>query len=730
MTEVALALLTDDGTSIGMLRCATLLGHKSTDLAEGVDALTGGQSARIREAHSYRFEVEPADEDMTIAQIQPSELFERDKAHLGRLRPGEAVGRVPVAVRLGDGRVGHAVLDVRASKLEHETEYRQMLRDIADLAVDALLQGFAPSTTAFQSDGGTSATLLFQRFAVLHHSLRDPTLQSAVQLVLRSPHNAWTVTSEELPPGYPIPANPRTARRLVRDRPRRPWPESPLSALSSLPRQVFVDRYEPSVDTPPNRAIKWILAGWRDLAASVLEVNQRGNTEPSRRGAGEARWAIDLLDEWLAAPMFREISQLTAFPTSNQVLLRREGYREVLRAWSLTGSGLDLAVDLDEALHASQRSVAMLYEYWVYLQLADAMGTIGGKSKMAELFEVVNGGMALVLKTGVHHELQWKMSIDGRDLEIGLHFNRHFGRKPDPGSWAAAMRPDVSLRVGPATGALDVDAAALAVWVHFDAKYRKDVKVVPIDDEVQELEVTAELEQLGVSKREDVLKMHAYRDAIRQTAGAYVVFPGDSEQQLSVWDELLPGVGALPLRPSADGQAAFGARAMRAFLHTLLDHVANQATRHERLRFWSEQIRTGAHVEDRPDEPSLFLDDPPADTPVLIAQDHTEEEVEALMQEERYLLPPGVRSRSSQDVEFVIVPSRRPGMTLLVRRTGGWQPDTTGRLSCPVGPVPDAPEWVALLPLATTRAEAGHPEGDVVATTWVALIAQATKLRG
>ena len=35
------------------------------------------------------------------------------------------------------------------------------------------------------------------------------------------------------------------------------------------------------------------------------------------------------------------------------------------------------------------------------------------------------------------------------------------------------------------------------------------------------------VERLSRSRREDLLKMHAYRDAIRRTAGAYVLFPGN-----------------------------------------------------------------------------------------------------------------------------------------------------------------------------------------------------------
>ena len=52
-------------------------------------------------------------------------------------------------------------------------------------------------------------------------------------------------------------------------------------------------------------------------------------------------------------------------------------------------------------------------------------------------------------------------------------------------------------------------------------------------------------------KNADLLKMHTYNDAIRRTIGSYVLYPGESnlsdenESIFSLYDEILPGVGAL-----------------------------------------------------------------------------------------------------------------------------------------------------------------------------------------
>ena len=138
------------------------------------------------------------------------------------------------------------------------------------------------------------------------------------------------------------------------------------------------------------------------------------------------------------------------------------------------------------------------------------------------------------------------------------------------------MRPDCSLRLRPDGLGRDIAADDLAVWLHFDAKYRVEFaaeQFAPPDERDGALAVEAEaVERLARSKREDLLKMHAYRDAIRRSAGAYVIYPGD-EQRTPFMEhhEVLPGLGAFPLRPGATGPV--GAAALDRFLADVLDHV-------------------------------------------------------------------------------------------------------------------------------------------------------------
>src|SRR5213078_3995902 len=109
------------------------------------------------------------------------------------------------------------------------------------------------------------------------------------------------------------------------------------------------------------------------------------------------------------------------------------------------------------------------------------------------------------------------------------------------------------------------------VVLHFDAKYRLTV----LEDLFGESEET--LVAASEAQRSDLLKMHAYRDAIRRSVGAFVLYPGTEKRIFQEYEEILPGLGAFALRPTLSGPAT-GITRLREFLSGVLDHVALQLT--------------------------------------------------------------------------------------------------------------------------------------------------------
>jgi hypothetical protein len=177
------------------------------------------------------------------------------------------------------------------------------------------------------------------------------------------------------------------------------------------------------------------------------------------------------------------------------------------------------------------------------------------------------------------------------------------------------MRPDCSIRIQPVDAPADTHEE---IWVHFDAKYRVHEVTQIFDEDDPAVEVTSDALPMGRAKGADLLKMHAYRDAIRRSAGAYVLYPGTVSETLREYHELLPGLGAFPLVPTDTGMAS-GAHSIRGFIRDILDHSASQLTQHERGRYWTaESYRPDPQVEPLPVPTAPFLPRPPADTLVLL----------------------------------------------------------------------------------------------------------------
>jgi hypothetical protein len=205
---------------------------------------------------------------------------------------------------------------------------------------------------------------------------------------------------------------------------------------------------------------------------------------------------------------------------------------------------------------------------------------------------------------GKHTAFEGKYSHNGRDLSVKFSFNRTFGKTayPKSGSWTQRMRPDYTLSLWPSVfSEEDAEEQELIVHVHFDAKYKVDNlqylandEETDIDDEkISEIlneEKTEEKE--GTYKRADLLKMHAYKDAIRRTAGAYVLYPGTVHSHpYKGFHEIVPGLGAFPISPSNDAE---GLDALEKFIGEIVEHFSNRASQREQLSYYAYGIHNNS----------------------------------------------------------------------------------------------------------------------------------------
>jgi hypothetical protein len=575
--------------------------------------LNGAPSDAIVEDAAYKYRFSGSE---PIQLIEPSELFEcdPDDTRTGRFRPRNHVGIINVVVFTTANYEVCFEVEVRPAKLESESHYRAMLEQVADRAAEALLQGYAPAILSVNVDSATTGELRYRALAFLTARLRDTDFLAAMEQVIRSPHRQWITTSERRSISHGLPTGSIAARQLSRPGPRIERP----GHLSHLPRQGLPHHTEwrrniVTYDTPPNRFVRHAFETWRNLAQEVLATFALPTSlgaGPRRRGIRDAQWLEHHCSQMLSHPVLAEASPMTSMPLGDPVLLRQSGYREILRVFALAQASIGLDAELpDDTFSATQRNVATLYEYWCFLVLLDCIERIADSKSDAVVFEPNQAGMSLVLRHGQQHRHSWFIELRGRRLQVDLWFNHNFKRhdssQADASSWASSMRPDASLRIRPRSArpssAVDPD---LDVWLHFDAKYR-----------VQRQDIEFSDDPADTATRSDLLKMHSYRDAIRRSAGAYVLYPGDGPAlHHEEFHELLPGIGAFPLRPGREG-SALGLELLEQFLRDVLRQAANQASSAERSRYWNAQHTQAPGRQVRPSE---RLRTPPADAKVLI----------------------------------------------------------------------------------------------------------------
>ncbi len=528
----------------------------------------------------------------------------KDRMQCGVLNPGLATGRLPLVVTdAGGAELARCDLEVRSRKLNYKADYQQMLEDITAHCVDLLQEMKAPSLFNAEPDPGHDPATLAQRFAFVRALLQSTGFDNALHRITTHPHQIWQHQKHERSINRGFKPSGKVLRQLAQGSRRVAVPAThPLNAtLATLPEFITVTRATPTQDTAENRFVKFALRSFHGFLDSLRA--RVADKVKDVRLVQEITALCTQLDEALSSDVLRHVGVPTYLPLGSPTLQRREGYREVLQAWLNFAMAAKLVWHGGEQVFgAGQRDVATLYEYWVFFKLMDVVATVFKLDKPANetLLEPTADGFGLKLKAGKYMALKGRSTQPGRVLEVQFSYNRSFRATQTPrvpGSWTENLRPDYTLSLWPVGfSAEEAELQELMVHIHFDAKYRID-QVTALLNEAADTATLAEEalgsmldaekqdESRGSYKRADLLKMHAYRDAIRRTQGAYVVYPGQAgaDKRLESFHEVLPGLGAFALRPG------MGTTVLERFLRDVVSHLADRASAREQHSFHTWQ---------------------------------------------------------------------------------------------------------------------------------------------
>lgn len=487
-------------------------------------------------------------------------------------------------------------IEVRSVKSSYRQDYRFMLESICEKCTDLIMQIDSPINQNFETNYDTDSQTLYQRFSFVKSIIGSLEFEEAIQKIISNPTTKWEEKFEEKDIRSIRRFNQRTTKQLVTRNNRLDIDKDHslhvIYGLSSIPTKIYETRKVESTDTAENQFIKHTLEDFLFFCENCELKFSKFSTAKT-----EANTLAAKLSSLLNQSFFKEISRPTSLKLNSPVLQRKSGYREVLNAWLK----FDLAAKLiwkggENVYSAGKKDIATLYEYWLFFTLLDLLKEVFDiePKSISQLIQFDNGLLSLTLKQGTAIALQGIYKSHARNLNIQFSYNRSFGGGkvyPDAGSYTTTLRPDYTLSIWPAE-IKDPKAAEkeeLIAHIHFDAKYkvnnfyalisRSKEEVLTEEENIELFNDEAEEIKKGTFKNQDLLKMHAYKDAIRRTAGAYVLYPGEGEDApFRGFHELIPGLGAFVVKPNNNSTDK---EHLKTFLNNVISNFTDRASQRD-----------------------------------------------------------------------------------------------------------------------------------------------------
>lgn len=562
----------------------SIYGENNIEEIEESEALANGEAPyQLKEGNFYEYDISEGyflegSEIVTTSKI-------KGRGSSGTISPNIYVGTLTISIlNARKEECGHVKLEVQSVKATYREDYRQMLEEITEKCTDLLLQHTSPVSQFFEVDFNADANTLYQRFAFIKSILDSDEFSDAVHKILSAPVRNWKESETEKDIRAIKRINNAVMRQFTGARSRYDLPEyhSLKSTLSSIPSKIKIAHKTETVNTPENRFIKHALASFFSFIGEF-----RMKVKGSYRLKQEATLLEDKLEQYLNHSIFKEISLPATLPLNSPILQRKEGYREILRVWLM----VDLAAKLawhagDDVYSGGKRDVAVLYEYWLFFKLVEIIKEVFKiePKSLEQLIKKTDDGLGLQLKQGIHIPLKGVYDSGTRKLNVEFSYNKTFSggnTYPASGSWTKSMRPDYTLSIWPhGIDSQTAEMEELITHIHFDAKYKVE-NIIEIVGNEEDFKSEKEDQKRGTFKRIDLLKMHSYKDAIRRTAGSYVLYPGtDSPYTKIGFHELIPGLGAFAIRPSKSNS---GTQELKKFLDEVVHHFLNRASQREKM---------------------------------------------------------------------------------------------------------------------------------------------------
>ena len=455
------------------------------------------------------------------------ELF--PKTYNGFLSLGSYVGKSFLDIYKGKKSIFKIPFEVRSRKIDYATQYAAMIGDLSKFSQSLIYDSSSPLHQQFELDD-IKDKASYEEFMLLEYLFKDENLPSTIEYLSRNLYSALENTIEEVPTSFASNVNPNDLIDVFSN-PENLYETKDENSIfakrtnSYVPLKVNETRYVDNIDVPENRFHKNFLELIESLIIELLKKSPQGYIKDKLLIYKEQ------ISAYLSQRYFKDISRMDYVPLNSQLLQKKEGYRDILEYYLMFEFGFRLNWDeVTTEFMGNEKKLFELYEYWCYFELVSILSELTSSIvKFKNIFDIEN------LSISLKHNLisTFYFDADGKKIKLDLAYNRSFYKtNKEFKTYSVKLRPDYSLIVNiPIMNEYGYSNHKKYV-IHFDAKYKLD-----IDSET--------------FKNEDIVKMHAYKDAIVGTIGAYVIYPGE-KKKIYRKSNKLESVGAFPLSPGDD----------------------------------------------------------------------------------------------------------------------------------------------------------------------------------
>lgn len=284
-----------------------------------------------------------------------------------------------------------------------------------------------------------------------------------------------------------------------------------------LPETVNEYYNQVSIDTNENRFVKFFITYCINLITEFTELLTSNQTS-NKILIEELTDYRAVFQKKLNSNFFKEVSSIDSINYSSTTLTKQFGYKQLYQEYvNLKQSPFNLFDTKSLVELFENKSVDKLYEYICLFRLVDIVEGIY-KNKPTRSVEIKNNNLFTVAISEENGGVEF--IFNERDgLPTSKILFQHSFNKKNKGSYSVEFKPDFTLEILNKEGNL---------YYHFDSKFR----------------VSQDLS----SKNDDIAKMNSYRDGIKNTIGAVVLFPGNkSDFYEADTKKKFSGVGAYPV---------------------------------------------------------------------------------------------------------------------------------------------------------------------------------------